>query len=328
MGKKIIIIALLILVIAIPVGAVQFYNFLLRPPASQKTAKIFVVKPGQPLTQIAGNLEKAGLIKNAIAFRFLISQMGIEKTIQAGDYRLYTNQSARDIAKQLVHGALDVWITFPEGLRVEEQAVRIEQKLNTPENDNYHFDKKQYISLAQEGFMFPDTYLVPKGATAKDLADKLRGTFDQKVDSQLLTKGAKNNLTPMQLITLASIIEREAKTDEEKPTIAGIIINRLKAGIALQVDATVQYAMGYDSAKNSWWPQVSVADYKSVISPYNAYLNPGLPPGPICSPGLSSIEAAANPQDTPYVYYLHDSKGKIHYAKTGAEHADNIKKYL
>lgn len=278
--------------------------------------------------QIASNLEKEHLIRNAVAFRFLVAQLGITSRIQAGDYQIPQNLSAKDLAKLLTFGAIDVWVTFPEGQRIEQQAETIVNKLKTDDNDKYQFDKEQYLKAAEEGYMFPDTYLVSKEASAGAVAEKLRDTFNAKVSKSLLIKGLKNNLTQNQVVILASLIEREAKTPEERPIIAGILLNRLKAGIALQVDATVQYAKGYNAANKTWWPGVTTDDYRSVKSPYNTYLNPGLPPGPICNPGLDSISAAAQPADTDYFYYVHDSKGKIHYAKTGAEHEANIQKYL
>jgi len=253
--------------------------------------------------------------------------MGISKNIQAGDFRLSPAMPSRQIAQELTHGVLDVWITLPEGLRIEEQATKIEKELKFAANDVYSFDKNEFIKLAEEGYMFPDTYLIPKDATAKQVVQKLRATFDQKVDVSIL-EDRKNNLSPEEIVILASLLEKEAKTDEEKPTIAGILVNRLKAGTALQVDATVQYAKGYDFAAKTWWPQVTVDDYKSVKSPYNTYLNPDLPPGPISSPGQQAISAAANPADTQYMFYLHDPSGKIHYATTAQEHNKNIQEFL
>lgn len=316
--------AFLILILS-PVAANRTYQQQLKPASRTESYQIFVIRPGQPVAQIAQNLKEAGLVRNALAFRLLVAQMGIGKSIQAGDFRLSPHLSARDIATELTHGAIDVWITFPEGTRVEEMAEIIEAKLKTPENDKFQFDKKEFIELAREGYMFPDTYLIPKDTTAQLVADRMQQTFSQKVDQNLLVS---KKLTADEIIALASIIEREAKTNEERPTIAGILLNRLNAGIALQVDATVQYAKGYDAATDSWWPQVAPQDYQRVKSPFNTYLHPGLPPGPIANPGIESIRAATNPADTSYLYYLHDSEGKIHYAKNIEEHNANIRKYL
>ena len=317
-----------ILLIITPVVLNQYYNHLLKPAANDETPQIFVVKPGQPVVQIAQNLGKEGLIKNALAFRFLVAQIGITKNIQAGDFRLSPQMSSREIATLLTHGAIDVWITFPEGTRVEEMAKIIEAKLKTPENDKYSFDKKEFIKGAKEGYLFPDTYLIAKDATAQTIVDRLLTTFGEKVDPKILEKGARNNLTSQEVVILASLIEREAKTNEERPIIAGILLNRASEGIALEVDATVRYAKGYDSAKNTWWAPITTQDYQSVKSQFNTYLHPGFPPSPIANPGLESIRAAAEPADTDYFYYLHDSKGKIHYAKTIEEHNRNIRDFL
>lgn len=321
-------IVLLVLIISTPFALLRYYNYLLSPVSKEETTKRFVIKPGQPFIQIAKNLEEEKLVRNAIAFRLLVTQLGITNKIQAGDYQIPQNLPARELAKLLTFGAIDIWVTFPEGQRVEQQAETLVEKLKTEDNDKYQFEKEQYLKLADEGYMFPDTYLIPKDASASAAVEKLRGTFDAKVPKSLLLKGIQNNLTENQIVILASLIEREAKSNEERPIIAGILLNRIKAGMPLQVDATVQYAKGYDSANDTWWPNVTTADYASVKSPFNTYLNTGLPPGPICNPGLDSLTAAAQPADTDSLYYIHDAKGKIHYAKTIDEHEANVQKYL
>lgn len=330
-NKKLVIVfaILFVLLIVTPVVANVYYQFLLKPVSlDSQEEKIFVINPGAAVVDIAQNLKKENLIKNPLAFRFLVSRMGIGENIQAGDFRLSPAMTSKEIAEELTHGAIDVWVTLPEGLRIEEQAQIIEDKLNFDSNNTYLFKKEEYIEIAQEGYMFPDTYLIPKDATANDVVNLLRSTFDQKVESAVFTEGRQFGLTENQLITLGSIIEREAKTDEEKSTIAGIVMNRINDGIALQIDATVQYAKGYDDANQTWWPQVTTNDYKSVKSAYNTYINPGLPPQPIANPGLESILAAASPKETSYYYYLHDSNGNIHYAETIEEHGQNIEEYL
>lgn len=328
--KRAIILGTIFIVLFVtPVVLNIYYKFLLKSasPNSQES-KIFVIAPGEPVVEIAQNLEEAGLVKNQLAFRFLVSRIGIGKQIQAGDFRLSPSMSSREIAQELTHGAIDIWITFPEGLRIEEQAEILEKNLKLATNDVYQFDKNQYIELAQEGYMFPDTYLIPKDATAAHVVALLRSTFSEKVDPTVFADGRQNHLGEDQLITLASLIEREAKTREEKPIIAGILINRLKNGIALQVDATVQYAIGKSRDQKTWWSQITQEDYQRVKSTYNTYQIAGLPPGPIDSPGLDSIQAAARPQSTDYLYYLHDSNGNIHYAKTIDEHNQNIQEYI
>lgn len=326
--KKPLIFALLFIVLILtPVLLNKYYNYLLQPLSTEETSQIFVIKPGQPVTQIAQNLEDAGLIKNALAFRLLVAQMGIAKNIQYGDFRLSPNKTSREIAQELTHGAIDVWVTLPEGMRIEEQAARLEEKLKFGSNEKYQFDKSEYIKLAQEGYMFPDTYLIARDAAAVDIAERLRQTFDEKV-GRLPSKGAENNLTAEEVVILASLVERESKSSQERPIIAGILLNRLNSGMALQVDATIQYAKGYDSNENTWWPQVTTSDYQNVKSAFNTYLHPGLPPAPIANPGLESLQAAAEPAETDYFYYLHDSDGKVHYATTAEEHNQNIQNFL
>ena len=321
---------LFMLLIVSPVALYKYYETLLTPVGKYETTKttVFVVSPGQPLTQIAQNLKDEGLIKSAFAFRLLVAQMAISRSIQAGDFHLSSDMSSREIASNLTHGAIDIWVTIPEGLRAEEQADRIEEKLKFGSNEKYQFDKREYIKIAKEGYMYPDTYLIPKDATAQDIVKRFQDTFDQKVSKSLLEKGATNNLSTHEVVVLASLIEKEAKISQEKPIIAGILLNRINTGFPLQVDATVAYAKGYVSSQNTWWPQVTVDEYRSVKSPFNTYLNVGLPPLPISNPGLDSITAASNPQPTDYFFYLHDAEGKIHYAKTAQEHQQNIRDFL
>lgn len=178
--------------------------------------------------------------------------------------------------------------------------------------------------VPNEGYLFPDTYLIPKDATVEMIIKQMRDNFDQKY-AEINVPNFK--LTKPQIVILASLIEREAITDEERPIIAGILMNRLNAGIALQVDATIQYAKGQNPITKKWWEPVVLDEYKSVVSDYNTYLHAGLPSGPICNPGIKSLSAAANPANTNYLYYLHDKNRIIRYATTLQEHEMNIQKY-
>jgi UPF0755 protein len=154
------------------------------------------------------------------------------------------------------------------------------------------------------------------------------GNFDKKVTAAMRLDAAKTGITFDQTITLASLVEREGRTDADRPMIAGILLNRLHQKMPLQVDATLQYALGYQPFEKSWWKKELTDDDKKINSAYNTYANPGLPPGPIANPGLASIKAAIYPTATDYLYYLHDSTGAIHYAKTVEEHNANVRKYL
>src|SRR3989344_1256666 len=207
MPKKFVILAtLFILVIITPVVLNKFYNYQLSAAdPNSKDTKLFVITPGEPLQIVAQDLKKENLIKNAFDFRLLVAQIGICKSVQAGDFRLSSSMSAKEIASLLTHGAIDVWVTFPEGTRIEEMADIIDNKLKTGQNEKYAFDKKEFIAQAAEGYMFPDTYLIAKDATAKEIITRLRTTFDEKVDRKILLKGIGNNLTEQDVITLASI---------------------------------------------------------------------------------------------------------------------------
>ena len=176
--------------------------------------------------------------------------------------------------------------------------------------------------------MFPDTYLIPRDATASAIAQILLDNFNTKVTAAMKADATRSGLTFAQTITLASIVEREGKTVQDKPVIAGILLNRIKLGMPLQVDATLQYALGYQPFEKTWWKKDLTDDDKKIDSLYNTYANVGLPPGPISNPGIVSIKAAIYPTASDYLYYLHDKTGAVHYAKTIAEHEANIQKYL
>lgn len=286
-----------------------------------KTTKIFVISPGQPLQKIVDNLEKEDLIRSKLVFYLIVKQLGIEKSIQAGDFRLSPSMDSYQIAKNLTHGTLDVWVTLIEGTRKEEMAQIIGNELNIPE--------VEIIKLAKEGYLFPDTYLLPKEASAETVISILETNFNKKFTPDLVEKAKKNGLSKDDVVVLASIVEKEAKHPEDKQTVASIILKRLENDWPLQVDATIQYALGYQTYDKSWWKKELSFDDLKIDSPYNSYKNKGLPPTPISNPGLTSIEAVVNADSsTPYWYYISDKNGNMHYSKTGEEHEENVSKYL
>jgi UPF0755 protein len=284
------------------------------------TPVMFVVTRGEGGKEIAADLSKQNLIHSSTGFYLLIKFLGIEREMQAGDFRLNKSMDARTIALELTHGILDVWVTTLEGWRSEEIATQLAKDLDIPED--------QFLQFASDGYMFPDTYLIPRDATGAAVAKMFLENFNTKVTSQMREDGRKNGLSFHQLITLASIVEREGKTDADRPVIAGILINRIKLDMPLQADATLQYSLGYQPFEKTWWKKELTDDDKKINSLYNTYANTGLPPGPIANPGLASIKAAMYPVDTDYLYYLHDKTGAVHYAKTIEEHNANIAKYL
>lgn len=301
-------------------------------PQDKETRKFLIVK-GEAAGKIAKKLESAGLIKSELAFRLYTQLSGREKSIQAGNYELSPNLALKEIIKALVAGPKEVWVTYPEGLRREEIAQKTVKALDIEKDKTTTF-LQEFLqeSEGQEGFLFPETYLFPKDVTAKKVIAKLRSTFDTKVSEKIISDAKASGSTIKEVIILASVIERETITDEERPVVAGILLKRLDAGWPLQADATLQYAIAnakcqISNIKCDWW-QPPTAEQKSLKSPYSTYTNKGLPPSPIANPGNSSIKAVVYPEDSPYWYYLHDSEGKIHYAKSLEEHNQNIARYL
>ena len=307
--------------VAIAVGVWAWWrDAIISVDAFQTTPKIFVVRRGEGVKSIAARLASDGLIRSPTGFYLLVKIMGIERSLQAGDYRLNAGMDAPVIAKELTHGTLDVWVTTLEGWRAEEVAAKLSKDLDIPESE--------FLKVAREGYMFPDTYLFPKDATVGAVARLFFSTFDAKVDEKMRADAKKTGLTFDEVMTLASIVEREGRTAEDRPMIAGILLNRLKADWPLQADATLQYALGYQVREKTWWKKELFDDDKKVKSPYNTYLNPGLPPGPIANPGIVSIKAVIYPKTSDYWYYLHDPKGGVHYGRTLEDHNRNIEKYL
>lgn len=310
--------SLFVLVFIAIAGIVLWWNVQSTPvnPQMKQTA-VFVVEKGAGIKAIGANLEKAGLIRNALAFSVYVRQQHLENSIQAGDFRLSPSYSLSQIVQIMTKGTLDVWITIPEGKRAEEIAEIL--RINIP---SYTDDWKTELEK-HEGYLFPDTYLIPRDATIDSIVSLLTNTFTTRYAQATATK--KSTLSQDELVTVASMIEREAKFPEDRGKIASVISNRLKIGMALQIDSTVQYAIG---TSKKWWPTLQQSPSTLVPnSPFNTYTHPGLPPTAICNPGVASLTAAANPDSTNYLYYYSDTSGVTHYATTFEQHQQNIEKY-
>lgn len=304
-------------IILIIAGAFYWFYINSQPVSSREDYKYFLIKKGQSATEIGKELESEEIIKSALAFKIYLQFTGQTGKIQTGEFRLTSSDSLFQVVDSLFEGPIELWVTIPEGLRREEIAQRFSDVLG--KNDSFVSDFLG-ASSSKEGYLFPDTYLFPREASASSIVNKMISTFNSR------TKDLENKsgLSFTDALILASLIERETKTDEERPVVAGIMLNRLNAGMPLQIDASVQYAVGI--TKN-WWPVLTLDDI-SVSSPYNTYKNKGLPPAPIANPGLSSLNAAFSPEENDYWYYIHDPKGQIHYAQTLSEHNSNVSKYL
>ncbi|MBI2040200.1 endolytic transglycosylase MltG [Candidatus Microgenomates bacterium] len=315
------ILAILVIFLALILVIVGWWNNQLGPVSSDTSTKEVIIAKGQSLSQIADQLQKEGLIKSSLIFQIYVRQKGMGAKLQAGLFKLSPSQSFDEIIKTLTSGPEGIWVRLIEGWRIEEMAEEINIKLQIT---NYKF-----LEVAKEGYMFPDSYLFPKEATAEYVVNSLRETFKQRFSDDLRSKIKKQGLTEEEGVILSSIVEREARSERARQMVASILLKRFKIGMGLNADATLQYALGYQAGENppagGWWKRHLTREDKKVDSPYNTYLYNGLPPTPISNPGLSSLKAVANADPkTPYLYYYHDSKGNSHYAKTLEEHNINI----
>jgi len=287
---------------------------------SDEKSLTFTVEKGESIRAIAGRLASQRLIRSRTVFFLLVKLKGIDDEIQAGDFHVARSMKADEIADALTHGAIDVWITTLEGWRVEEIATKLTEELKIP--------GQEFIAASEEGYMFPDTYLIPKNTSGASVAAIFRANFDKRVTQEMRETASSEGLTIDQVVILASLVEREGRNSVDRPLIAGVLLNRMKLQMPLDVDATLQYAKGYSVSEKSWWKKNLTDEDKRIDSPYNTYKNAGLPPGPISNPGLVSINAVLHPTPSDYIFYLHDPSGEAHFAKSLREHEENIDKYL
>ncbi len=284
----------------------------------------FHVEHGDSPAAIIHRLHELDLIDNPRLLRIYIIYAGIDKTIQAGDYVLSSAMTEIEIAQALQDPTPEqVSLTIFPGWRVEEIAVILSEL-------GIDISSKDFIREVnrrdKEGYLFPDTYQVDRDISAARLVDKLTRAFEENFTSQIKEGMSQQGLTPAEGVILASIVEREAMLDQEMPLIASVFLNRLRLGMALGADPTIQYALGYNESQSTWWTNpLSTEDFR-VDSPYNMYRNKGLPPGPICNPSLAAIQAVAFAEPTPYYYFSAtcDGSGRHHFSKTFEEHQEHI----
>jgi len=316
--KKLVVVSVLILIFAV-IGIFWWQNGNLAVDKNNNSPVIFVIKNGDGIREIANNLKREGLIRDPVVFFLITKQGGLDKQIQAGDFRLNRSMSALEIAKALTHGTLDIWVTIPEGIRAEEISDVLEEKI-----PNYNESWREALNQ-NEGYLFPDTYLIPRDADIDLIISILKSNFETKYESVKNLKAT--NLTDEETIILASMVEREAKYEQDRPLVSSVITNRLEIGMKLDIDATLQYALGFQEDEKRWWKKGLTTADKKVDSPYNTYVNAGLPPAPISNPGLSAIKAALVPSKTNYLYYITDVNGKNRYSTTIEGHNENIDNY-
>ncbi len=294
-----------------------WWNSQLSPVSKDTDTKVFVVSKGEGFSRVSDDLKKENLTKNSWSFYLYGRQSGLVGRLQAGTFRLSPSMSSQEILKVLTDNPLDIWVTLIEGWRIEEMAQKLSDELGV--------QSSEFLKVAKEGYMFPDTYLFQKDVTEEQIVKRLRDTFELKYSQDLRNKIKFKGLTEAEGVILASIVEREARTDGVRKMVASILLKRLKIGMGLNADATIQYALGYQQDEKSWWKRHLTHDDLAIKSSYNTYINSGLPPTPICNPSLSSLQAVADADTSiPYLYYYHDSKGNSYYAKSLEEHNANV----
>ncbi|SFF42437.1 UPF0755 protein [Paenibacillus algorifonticola] len=329
-------------VITTVVGGAFIYVWLQLEPTKTAEAKQIVIPNSASASQISDVLQEEGIIKNALIFKYYLKLEKEGGKFQAGTYSMNPGMDKADVIAMLNSGSTvkqeTIRFTIPEGLTVLQIADKLaEEKLIDKDKFLELADKQQTWSNAEavneisadaklhhrlEGYLFPETYEMKKGSTEQEILNRMISELDVKL-AQLpkdwTIQLEKRKLTIHQLLTIASLVEREVVVDEERATVASVIYNRLNKPMKLQIDATVQYAL--DKPKERLYNK----DLK-VDSPYNTYLVDGLPPGPIAAPSLSSIKAALYPQDTEYFFYVtkKDGTGQHLFAKTFSEHNNNI----
>ncbi|KKT32646.1 MAG: Aminodeoxychorismate lyase [Candidatus Woesebacteria bacterium GW2011_GWB1_44_11] len=292
-----------------------------------KEVKVFVVPENTENFDVSKALQDQKFIRDSGAFQFLLDNFSGGYDVKAGGYRLSQDMNAWAVMKKITGNADLVWFTESFCVRREQLGEYLADALNWNDSQLVSWNSfyKNLGSDYFEGVYYPDTYLIPLDETPEAVAQRFINNFNQKM-SPLLPQFADKNIKWTTGVKIASLIAREAAGAKDMKLISGIIWNRLETGMRLQIDATMQYTLGKNE-NGKWWGSVNIAEKKSD-SPYNSYLNEGLPPTPICSPGIDAIEAALNPETTECLYYLHDVYKEIHCAKTYKEHLANIDKYL
>jgi UPF0755 protein len=326
-----------------------------QPAGDDPTPVTFIVEPGETAAMVATRLEEEGLVVDGEVFRRFMAYHGLDVSLEAGRYTLQRTMTMHDIAEEMQHGATNsVTVTIPEGWRMEQVAWYVEQSGLMRGDDFLAYARSaqyDYPWLAArppdaslEGFLFPDTYELALDATPADLVDLMLATFDARVAAELeaglpgkqlfdLEQGAYRPMTAYDAIILASIVEREAVVPEERPIIASVYYNRLdpayieETALRLSSDPTIQYAKGLDPDTGNWWNPMLPGEGQTIESPYNTFVIQGLPPGPISSPGLASIQAVLTPADTTYLYFHAIGDGSHVFASTLEEHLKNQEQY-
>ena len=318
-----------------------------RPAGQSDELMSFTIASGETAASVSTHLAEAGLIADSDLFNLYMRHHRLDSTLEAGNYLLRANMTMPEVAQSLQHSTVDeVVFTVPEGWRMEQLAEHLQA--------NGIADAQEFITYVRqgvtqeglttkfpflnerppgaptslEGFLFPDTYRVPKDSDVETIVKIMLDNFGRRFDRSLRDAVKEQGKSVYDVVSLAAIVEREAVVPDERPVIASVYLNRLAQGKALESDPTVQYALGYQPDRNQWWKTpLPLEDLVGVDSEWSTYLHPGLTPGPICSPGISAIEAVANPAQTDYLFFYSRGDGSHAFAVTWEEHLKNQEKY-
>jgi len=313
------------------------------PSPAAPIRRLVRIEEGEALVEVARKLKDEGIIADDLHFRTLAVLLGYEGLIQPGTYEFSSDMSVLEILQHLRYGRFATrTVTVVEGWRLEEIARAVEEAGIASAEEflaaavagpyQSQFPILQGLDPLEplEGYLYPATYAFPLEATAEDVVRAMVGKMEQVFTPELQREAAEKGLTVHQVLTLASIVERETAVPEERPIIAQVFLKRLELGMPLEADPTVQYALaqvpGNVERYGYWKSPLTVSDLQ-VPSPYNTYLVVGLPPGPIASPSLDSILAVIRPADTDYLFFVARPDGTHAFAETWDEHMQNVRRY-
>lgn len=315
------------------VGFINSYTVLFLPLSFDGKWKEVVISKGMGFKEITALLEKEGIIKKGYVFDLLGRALGITKKVRAGYYSLSPNMPMVEVLRTLKKGMIiEYSLTIPEGMTIEDIAETLEKTGLGKGQDfiSIAHDRGFIKSLGLEadpelvsgleGYLFPDTYLLPKGITTQEIAERMINRFREVITPEIEKRARELGFTMKEVITLASIIEREAQVDSERALVSAVYHNRLRKGIPLQADPTSIYGRKRLNEK------ITKKDLQSR-SPYNTYRIRGLPPGPIANPGIKSIQAALYPADVDYLFFVSRNDGTHHFSTTDVEHSEAVIKY-
>ena len=341
-GKNLLLIALaVILFIFIPIVSYYYVSFAVNRPSQTGDEHTIEIESGWSISKIAQELYSNDVINSKALFTVYVLANNLEKNIQAGVYTVPAGISIKELSQLLQHGTDDVSITFLEGWRVEQFALKAAEVF-----DEVDYEDFVRSSIDDEGYLFPDTYIFPADIETEEMISVLKETFDTKVDPVLTNEALESvGLTRDAVITFASIVEREVADSQDRPLVAGVLIKRYNEGQQIGADATVQYYASLLRAgcnidmssvcpeeevarEMDWWPYSLTQEELNYDTEYNTRKNIGLPPQPISSVSVSAIKSVLNNKQTSYNYYLTDKQGITHFSENLETHEANINRYL